>query len=76
MPTFRRDHDVVAPAAPLEPAADHGLALAALMAGHPIRIAVGRVDGVAAVRDEGVEHANEVGSSAVQPNTLPPSRAA
>jgi hypothetical protein len=52
---LRRDDDVVAPAALLQPPADHGLALAALMAGHPVRIAVGRVDRIAAMRDEGVE---------------------
>ena len=50
------DQDPVAAAAGGEPASDDRLGLAAVVAGRPVRVAVGGVDERTAGRDEGVEH--------------------
>jgi hypothetical protein len=49
------DDDLVPVLAALHPLADDRLGLAALVARHPARIGVGRVDGVQPGRDETVE---------------------
>ena len=55
-----------------EPVADHRLGLAAGVAGDPGRVDVRGVDEVAAGLGVGVEHGERLGSSDVQPKTLPP----
>ena len=50
------DHDLVAVAARLHPPADDGFRFAALVAGHPARIDIGRVDGIETGVGETVEN--------------------
>jgi hypothetical protein len=49
------DHHLVPAAAPLEPVADDGLGFAALVAGHPGRISIRRIDEVEAGANEPIE---------------------
>ena len=52
---FRNEDDLISLPGSLEPVADHGLRLAALVAGHPARIDIRRVDRVEAAVHEAVE---------------------
>ena len=67
------DDDFVAVAAALHPSADDGLRFAALVARNPARIGIGGIDRVQPASTKRSRMSNEVFSSAVQPNTLPPS---